>query len=69
MENETSCESMKYHLDFKYDIHKDRFDCPDTIIYSSKKYKELGIIIHDGGSSCIKIKYCPWCGIKLNKKE
>lgn len=69
MENEACCETMKYHLDFKCDIHKDPFDCPDTIIYSSKNHKQLGIIIHDGGSSYIKIKYCPWCGIKLKKKE
>ena len=63
----TCCETMNYHLDFKCDIHKDDFDCPDKIIYLSKKNKEFGIIIHDGGSSYIKIKYCPWCGSKLKK--
>jgi hypothetical protein len=69
MEKEVCCETMKYHLNFKCDIHKDRFDCPDNIIYSSKNKKELGIIIHDGGSSFIKIKYCPWCGNKLKTKK
>lgn len=26
---------------------------------------EVGFPIHDGGSSMIKIKYCPFCGTKL----
>ncbi len=25
-----------------------------------------GIPIHDGGTSIIKINYCPWCGTKLD---
>jgi hypothetical protein len=69
MENEICCDTMKYHLEFKCDIHKDDFDCPDKIIYSSKKNKEFGIIIHDGGTSFIKIKFCPWCGKKIKKKS
>ncbi|WP_211290371.1 DUF6980 family protein [Flavobacterium croceum] len=60
---------MKYHSEFKCDIHKDDFDCPDKIIYSTKKNKEFGIIIHDGGTSFIKIKFCPWCGKKLKNKS
>ena len=27
-----------------------------------------GIPIHDGGSSIIEIKYCPWCGETLKNK-
>jgi hypothetical protein len=62
---------MKYHCEFKCDVHNDQFDCPDRIIYFSQKTNEYGIIIHDGGSSWISIKYCPWCGIqiKFNKDE
>ncbi len=45
--------------------HPDPFDCADHLIYYSKKRKTYGIIIHDGGSSMISIKYCPWCGSKL----
>jgi len=26
-----------------------------------------GIPIHDGGSSIIEIKHCPWCGTELKK--
>jgi hypothetical protein len=57
---------MKYHLEYKCDIHVDPFDCPDNIILKSKKNKEYGIIIHDGGSSYISILFCPGCGKKLN---
>lgn len=59
------CESMKTQIEFKCDIHKDSFDCPDSLIYYSKKDKSYGLIIPDGGSSSISINYCPWCGKKL----
>lgn len=26
-----------------------------------------GIPIHDGGSSIIEIKFCPWCGNKIKR--
>ena len=68
MEKEVCCASMKYDLEYKCDIHKSPFDCPDTIIYSSESNEEFGILIHDGGSSYIEIKYCPWCGSKLKTK-
>ena len=61
------CEYLKYHIEFKCDIHKDDFECPDKIIIKSEKNKEYGIPIHDGGSSYIKIKFCPFCGEKLKK--
>ncbi len=67
MKKEFCCESMKYHIEFKCDIHKDSFDCPDNIINYSKKQNIYGIIIHDGGSSFIEIEYCPWCGKKLKQ--
>jgi len=59
------CETMKYHLEYKCDIHSDSFDCPDKIIVKSKD-KDYGIIIHDGGSSFITIEFCPWCGKKIS---
>lgn len=30
-----------------------------------KKYREFGILILDGGTSMMIIKYCPYCGEKL----
>ncbi|RAR73889.1 hypothetical protein CLV55_103209 [Flavobacterium aciduliphilum] len=41
MEKEACCETMKYHINYKCDIHKNPFDCPDAVIYSSKKRKSL----------------------------
>jgi hypothetical protein len=49
----------------KCDIHSDKYECPDSLVVYSRKYTEYGIIIHDGGTSYILIKYCPWCGAKL----
>ncbi|MBC7450123.1 MAG: hypothetical protein H7259_01395 [Cytophagales bacterium] len=37
----------------------------DSIITCNSKRKSFGLPIHDGGSSYIKIYFCPWCGQKL----
>lgn len=58
------CEIMQYHVALSTD--KLVYDV-DTIIRFNKKTGDYGIPIHDGGSSYIKIKFCPWCGKKLNK--
>lgn len=60
------CERMEYDLNQKCDHHPIRTDCPDMLIYLNNKNNEYGLIIHDGGSSYIKINYCPWCGASLN---
>ena len=60
---------MKYHLEYKCDIHENVFDCPDHVIHFSKSKKPKGIIIHDGGTSYYKIKFCPFCGKKINSKS
>lgn len=57
---------MKHHCESKCEIHKDPFDCPDRIFYYSSKTNKYGLIIHDGGSSFIAIKYCPWCGNRID---
>ena len=44
------------------------FDCPDRLVYYSEKRNHFGIIIHDGGGSFVKIRYCPWCGKALSVK-
>jgi len=49
--------------------HPDRNDCPDCLITYIPKWDVYGIIIHDGGSSFIKIKFCPWCGFKLPESK
>jgi len=32
----------------------------DSIITHTSKRKKFGIPIHDGGSSFLKINFCPW---------
>jgi hypothetical protein len=66
---EHCCEDMTYHANFKCEIHLNIFDCPDKLIAYDEQDNEYGLVIHDGGSSTIKIKYCPWCGSKLTKDE
>jgi hypothetical protein len=34
------------------------------LVYNSK-FREYGIRILDGGSSCVLIDYCPWCSARL----
>lgn len=58
---------MDYHSTLNCEQHLDKYECPDTLIDYSKNSKCYKIIIHDGGTSGIEIKFCPWCGTKLNK--
>lgn len=41
----------------------------DAVITYSKKFDEYGIPVNDGGSSTIRIKYCPWCGTALPESK
>jgi hypothetical protein len=45
--------------------HPDRFDCPDCLIQYTPEFREYGLIVHDGGSSAISMRFCPWCGARL----
>jgi hypothetical protein len=51
------------------DTHPDRFDCPDCLLLYVPGQNEYGIIVHDGGSSCVTIRFCPFCGTKLPESE
>lgn len=60
------CLDMAYHLiEDKKTKRKTKINY-DSIMLTTKR-KEFGIPIHDGGTSFIKINYCPWCGHKLYK--
>ena len=37
----------------------------DNIIDFDATFREYGIPVHDGGSSEIVIRWCPWCGTRL----
>jgi hypothetical protein len=54
---------MDYDLSQKCDVHETRYECPDALITVVRG--GYGLIVHDGGSSFIKISFCPWCGSKL----
>lgn len=59
------CPKMTEAVTKKCDQHIDRFECPDAIVHYSQPTEEYGIIVHDGGTSCVQIQFCPWCGTKL----
>jgi hypothetical protein len=61
------CEMMEYHSKHNCKQHKSKYDCPDTLIDFDENSNNYQIIIHDGGSSGIEIKFCPWCGRNLEK--
>ncbi|MFP7416579.1 DUF6980 family protein [Priestia filamentosa] len=63
--NKHCCDNMEYHANFKCDIHKTPFGCPDHLILFDDKHNDYGLIVHDGGSSTIEMSFCPWCGKKL----
>lgn len=75
------CSSMDYHanrwcekpeisvppgpeyLDLGYTRKHDKYQCADCVIYETEG--KFGIPVHDGGTSYITIKFCPWCGRRL----
>lgn len=59
------CLQITKRVEYTCAQHSDRFDCPDCIVEFNPKFREYGIIVHDGGMSVILIKFCPWCGEKL----
>ncbi|EFV14924.1 DUF6980 family protein [Segniliparus rugosus] len=62
---EHCCDAMAMRVDATCGQHKDPFDCPDALVHYSAALREYGLIIHDGGSSFIVIRHCPWCGLRL----
>ncbi len=52
------CDSYDENNDIKYD--------EVDVVINHWKDGTFGIPIHDGGTSIIAIKFCPWCGSKLN---
>jgi hypothetical protein len=56
---------MRRNAERVCDQHPDRFDCPDCLIHYSPRTRMYGLIVHDGGSSFVVIRFCPWCGNRL----
>lgn len=59
------CDSMRSQVEFSCEQHASAFDCPDALVFYTPKFDEYSLIVHDGGSSGIRISFCPWCGAKL----
>ncbi len=47
------------------DTHPNAYDCPDKVVDYIPKFREYGILVHDGGTSKLSIRFCPWCGSQL----
>jgi hypothetical protein len=67
--NKHCCQEMEKNLTFSCEVHRDEFDCPDSLISYTPKFDEYRLIIHDGGTSSIGICFCPWCGVKLPESK
>ncbi|WP_181308400.1 hypothetical protein [Rufibacter sp. XAAS-G3-1] len=58
------CRMMASQFNKKCEIHDSIYDCPDVILDRNEQGSQFRILIHDGGTSGISIKFCPWCGKK-----
>ena len=61
------CEPMRAATEGRCDVHPDRFQCPDALIAFDEKRHSFGLIVHDGGTSTVTIRFCPWCGADLRQ--
>ena len=59
------CEDMGREVDRVCDRHPDRHDCPGCLVAYSPRFREYGLIVHDGGTAVCGIRHCPWCGAHL----
>ena len=59
------CSDLQKQTESTCPDHPDRKDCPDALVVHHSASGEWGLMIHDGGSSYILIKFCPWCGAEL----
>jgi hypothetical protein len=58
---------MQAALQIDCKTHDDPFERPDSLIAFNAGFNQFGLIVHDGGTSVVLIRYCPWCGSSLNK--
>lgn len=76
------CGAMEADLKRYCTQHPNRFDCPDALIRESSQEEadnraiadigvqgRFGLYVHDGGSSFVELRFCPWCGHDLMNNE
>jgi hypothetical protein len=59
------CEQMKRQVEYTCEVHPDVSECPDSLVVRLTDTGKFGLRVHDGGSSFIAIRHCPWCGTDL----
>ncbi|MDR6976400.1 hypothetical protein J2X68_003088 [Streptomyces sp. 3330] len=59
------CAEMTREAGRRCRAHPDVFACPDALVRFEPKFREYGLIVHDGGSASREISFCPWCGARL----
>ncbi len=59
------CQMMTDQVNYRCFEHPNPEDCPDNLVSYSERHGAYGLIVHDGGSSVVRIEYCPWCGASL----
>jgi hypothetical protein len=60
---------MTQQITHSCEAHPDPADCSDALVGFIAATGEYGIRIHDGGSSYLVIRYCPWCGADLSARH
>jgi hypothetical protein len=63
------CDMMAQNVNLRCPDGHDVFECVDNLVYHSDASSAYGLLIHDGGSSFVRIAYCPWCGTNLGSSE
>lgn len=63
------CETMNNRVNVSCDRHDDVTACPDALVGFIAKFQEYGLIVHDGGTSSVRIHFCPWCGQRLPESQ
>ncbi|WP_331745170.1 hypothetical protein [Kitasatospora sp. NBC_01300] len=63
------CEAMNSRVNAPCGQHDDPSACPDALVGFSARFQEYGLIIHDGGTSRVRIDFCPWCGRRLPESQ
>jgi hypothetical protein len=63
------CDMMTEQIEGHPARGRQRYHDPDVLIQYEPKFDEYGIIVHDGGESCVGIQFCPWCGTRLPESK
>jgi hypothetical protein len=65
--SEICCDEMRAQVNWACADHAAASDCPDALVGRFGAARTYGLYIHDGGSSFVAIRFCPWCGAKTSE--